>query len=354
MKCPLANLDGSADHFDVLLRQIDFFMNHWVWPVGLFLAAVASIGAANDQAAAFERLKRELKPIDLNETVASSDTEAYLKFYSLKFDEVNHSIGTIQSGTNHLAVQVFRPPEIRGTVVLSHGYYDHAGVLKHLIRHLLDSGFAIAVLDHVGHGLSTGVPAEVGNFKEYVDGLNLLLEFCQRELPGPLHLVGHSMGCAVLLDSLLTGEALPVTQIVLLAPLVRSNAWKVSKLGLKLAGTRLDSVPRKFRRNSSDKQFLEFHRRDPLQAQTVPMSWVAAHHKWHDRIQTEAKTSQKKITIIQGNKDSTVDWKHNLEFIRQRMPNAKVLMIEGGGHQLINETEKVRTEVLEKVLAGIT
>ena len=45
---------------------------------------------------------------------------------------------------------------------------------------------------------------------------------------------------------------------------------KALDLGLKLGGARLDSVPRKFTRNSSDKQFLAFHRRDPLQAQTVP------------------------------------------------------------------------------------
>jgi alpha-beta hydrolase superfamily lysophospholipase len=235
-----------------------------------------------------------------------------------------------------------------------HGYYDHAGVLKHLIHHLVDAGYVVATLDQVGHGLSTGAPAAIGDFDEYIDGLNQWVEFCHKELPGPLHLVGHSMGCAVVLDPLLTGKELPLEKIVLLAPLVKSVGWKTSGWGLKLAGGRLVSVPRTFRKNSSDKEFLAFYQLDPLQARTVPMSWVVAHRKWHDeRILKTSKISQRKIRLIQGTKDTTVDWKHNLKFLRKRIPNVEVLMIEGGGHQLMNETLTMRRKVFEMVLKGL-
>lgn len=52
---------------------------------------------------------------------------------------------------------------------------------------------------------------------------------------------------------------------------------------------------------------------------------------------------------------STVDWKYNMEFIKEKFPRAEIFMIEAGGHQRINETLPMRTEVIQIIadyLAG--
>ena len=111
-------------------------------------------------------------------------------------------------------------------------------------------------------------------------------------------------------------------------------------------GDMVDSLPRKFRNNSSDKGFVRFMKRDPLQEHRVPMAWVKAHRAWVDRIE-RASISQKPIRILQGTKDTTVSWQYNLEFLRVKFPNAEVLLIENGRHQLINESDELRNRTLK-------
>ena len=60
--------------------------------------------------------------------------------------------------------------------------------------------------DHPGHGLSSGARASIDDFSEYVSVLEDFLRIARVHLPGPYHLVAHSMGGAVTLDYLLTAD----------------------------------------------------------------------------------------------------------------------------------------------------
>ena len=53
------------------------------------------------------------------------------------------------------------------------------------------------------------------------------------------------------------------------------------------------------------------------------------------------------ITILQGARDETVSWKFNLDFLCDRFPEHVVRMFPEGQHQLLNESEPLRSEVLE-------
>ena len=46
------------------------------------------------------------------------------------------------------------PEEKENVFLISHGYYDHAGLYGHLIEHLLSRGWNVAIFDQIGHGLS--------------------------------------------------------------------------------------------------------------------------------------------------------------------------------------------------------
>jgi alpha-beta hydrolase superfamily lysophospholipase len=103
------------------------------------------------------------------------------------------------------------------------------------------------------------------------------------------------------------------------------------------------------RENSSDKEFLEFNRsRDFLHLQTVPLKWVEALHDWNDRI-TDLPACEAKIKVIQGTSDTTVDWKFNIEFIREKFSNAQITIIEGARHELFNESAEIRKQIFSKI-----
>ena len=83
----------------------------------------------------------------------------------------------------------------RALVVLVHGYGEHVGRYAHVVAALLAHGYAVAALDHRGHGASAGPRALVRRFDDFVDDLHLLIERAVAAHPAlPCFLLGHSMG----------------------------------------------------------------------------------------------------------------------------------------------------------------
>ena len=306
-------------------------------------------------------VKKVIKPLKFEKTARPPALEKYLEYYGLDIEHVGgtspglvgarfieHMFGSFKSGGTDIVAHVFRPPDSKGTVMLVHGYYDHAGIMSKLIRELVTKGYTVVIYDQPGHGLSGGARADIGNFSEYVVVLKDFVRLCRAELKGPFHLVAHSMGSGVAIDYLLNDKETPFEKVVLMAPLIRSAAWHVSGIGHAMAGSVVDSVPRVFRRNSSDKQFLKFMKRDPLQTRVVPMTWLKALRAWNADM-VKYKASDKPVRIIQGTKDTTVNWKHNVKLLKGKFTKADIVMVEKAGHQLMNESEELRHKTFEVI-----
>ena len=83
----------------------------------------------------------------------------------------------------------------RALIVLVHGAAEHSGRYQRFAEHFVQSGYATAALDHIGHGLSDGQRGFIRNFSEYVDTLDRFVNMLVEEFPGiPRVLLGHSMG----------------------------------------------------------------------------------------------------------------------------------------------------------------
>jgi len=246
-------------------------------------------------------------------------------------------------------VQTFRPPQPKGSVLVVHGYYDHAGVLSALIRMLVANNYAVMVYDQPGHGVSDGDRADIDTFARYATVLKVAVARVATDLPGPYHLVAHSLGCSAVLDYLVAEPTVPFAHVVFVAPLIRSAAWHASKLGNAIAGAVVDSLPRTFRRNSADRTFCASVKADPLQPRRVPLHWVRALKTWNERVAAFKPTSHR-VWVLQGTHDTTVDWKFNLPRLRALFPQGcTVSLWPGGGHQLLNEAEPMRSQVLRTI-----
>lgn len=82
----------------------------------------------------------------------------------------------------------------RATVVLVHGYAEHAGRYDAFARALVEEGVAVRALDLRGHGRSEGPRAQVEDFHHFVDDLTRFVEGLDEGAGGPRFLFGHSMG----------------------------------------------------------------------------------------------------------------------------------------------------------------
>ncbi|MDP9358950.1 MAG: lysophospholipase [Chloroflexota bacterium] len=85
--------------------------------------------------------------------------------------------------------------EAAAVVLLSHGYGEHLGRYAHVIEALVGRGYAVAGLDHRGHGESAGRRTGIRRFDDYVEDLHLLAGQVRERFPVlPRFMLGHSMG----------------------------------------------------------------------------------------------------------------------------------------------------------------
>lgn len=304
-----------------------------------------------------EQTPQLLEPLNLNRKFEPTvEIESYRRLYGLDALDCEHWQGFIEMPLFKLHVQVFQPrlksetEQIKGTVFLLHGYLEHSGIYQPIIRELLDQGFSVLTYDLPGHGLSNGSPASIQNFDHYQQVLEAVYRYVKHaaQLPAPWLGIGQSTGGAIWLHHLLDfaerRENPYVERVLLLSPLIRpaKSAWWHNSVGLGIIRRIKREVPRHFRRNNHNPEFLRFVRlKDPLQPRMMGMDWILAMSRWMQEM--EARPACRiPVWLAQGAQDQTVDWRYNIEFIRRKFRLQTLLMLEEGSHQLINERADIR------------
>ncbi|WP_117168697.1 alpha/beta hydrolase [Paraliobacillus sediminis] len=281
----------------------------------------------------------------------TSAMKVYQDYYGFNQSNVTFHFGKVAIDQIKVHVQIFKPEHSKGNVFLLHGYLSHIGYLKHIIQYLNKQQYTVISYDLQGHGLSTGKNASVHSFDDYGRTMEKLLTIIRKEIIGPIYLIGHSTGGAIIVDYILRHPDHHIDKAIMVAPLIRSNHWNLSKFGLytmKLFPF-IKHIKRNFRQNSADEKYLKAIKLDPLQSTNVPLEWVNALMNWNKKIQ-QYHSSKKFIYLIQGNRDKTVDWKYNVQFLQRKFHNIQIAQIDQGRHELFNEAEPIRRIVFEHIL----
>ena len=272
--------------------------------------------------------------------------EEYYAFYGLNFADAEATMGIVGVAGERIAVQTFRPANSHNGrwALVSHGYYDHAGLYGHLIQQLLRRGVGVLIFDHLGHGLSTGQPATIDRFQSYVDVLACIHALADDIIGcAPNHWIGQSMGGALLMEYEQQRQLCPRGEFILLAPLVRPYGWPLLRWYFALIKRWITARPRDMRSNMQP-QFNEFLAKDPFQADTLPVAWVQAMVDWFT--QFEAYPGSKvKAKIVQGYADKTVSYRHDLPVLSRRYQGASMLTIPNARHHLVNEVDAVQQQI---------
>lgn len=277
----------------------------------------------------------------------------YLSYYGLwPCDTTRLRIGTLDVGGYRVVVHRYSPESPRGAVLVLHGYFDHVGLYRHLIRFLLEEGYAVVTWDQPGHGLSSGELVAIDSFEEYQDVIDAVLDHMvvHESLPEWIGAVGQSTGCAALTEFILTHaeserwRRLP--RYVFLAPLLRPAHFRKARVLYRLFSPFRRTWKREFSLNSHDPEFIRFLRtEDPLQPRILSVRWVGALQRWIRRVETAEPVEGVPLMIIQGDEDHTVDWRHNLPGFRRLFPGCETLLVPGLRHQVVNESPEYRAKV---------
>ena len=86
----------------------------------------------------------------------------------------------------------------RAVVVVAHGIGEHSGRYAYVAQGMVERGYAVAALDHRGHGRSEGPRVQVDRFDDFVADLRTYFEAVRAAHPGlPVFVYGHSMGSLI-------------------------------------------------------------------------------------------------------------------------------------------------------------
>jgi len=110
---------------------------------------------------------------------------------------VKHTEGKLAGARNLSVYYQYWTPESapKALLLLVHGAGEHSERYRPLARYFTRHGYAIAALDHPGHGKSEGRYGHVERFDDFVSTLDIFQRKVTGDFPQlPQILLGHSMG----------------------------------------------------------------------------------------------------------------------------------------------------------------
>ena len=287
-----------------------------------------------------------LPPLVLGHRILSPVIKDYWQFYGLDLAtaDISQTIGLVDSDPYQICCNVFQPAQPVGTCFVVHGYFDHGGLYRHVIKHLLSMNLAVVMIDLPGHGLSSGARADIDDFFSYEQTWQAVLDACAA-LPRPWYAVGQSTGCSVIMLNIVKNPTNNLAKVVMFAPLVRPRKWLQTRLVQPLISLFKPVIPRYFSHNSQDTRFLAFVKNDdPLQSRELPASWLSAMGEWVQWFLSQQRIIAD-VLVLQGDADRTVDAKFNLKALTKRVSNISVCRYATVRHHMVNELPALRAQM---------
>lgn len=245
--------------------------------------------------------------------------------------------------------------EPRATVLIAHGYAEHAGRYDALAAALTGAGFAVAALDHRGHGASGGRRADIERFGLLVDDF---AAFARAEAPESARraVFGHSMGGAIALGYAArvgTELAALVVSSAFLRSAVPSPPWLepvarvLARIAPQLPVQRLDSadlsrLPDEVR--AYDEDPLVYRR--PVKARMALQLLAGGRAALASAATIDAPT-----LIVHGGADAVAHPDGSRALAAVMGDRAELKIYDGGYHELLNDRDRER--VLADVVAWL-
>ena len=282
-----------------------------------------------------------------------------------------------------LRMAVFKPRSggTRGTVCLVHGRTEFIEKYFETISDFLARGFAVATFDWRGQGLSQRLlPNQLGHVTSFEDYWNDLKSFHANVLlpdcPGPFYLVGHSMGGLVSLMAA-ARDRLMFDRVFVSAPMLAIDGMPFSSTGMarygrlmclfglgQRAATRND-VPQSrmpFENNPLTGDLVRFSRntdiiraRPEIETHAPTYGWAAAAFAAMAEVTGDAFPAEIRIPVLMlvAARDRVVS-SSAIEALGMRMRTGRHIVVPAAQHELFQESEPIRAQVLAAFDAFVT
>lgn len=264
------------------------------------------------------------------------------------------------TGMFHLFEQQWRPEgDVKGIVVIVHGYAEHSGRYNYVAEFLTRHGYAVYAFDLRGHGRSEGIRAFVRLFNEYlIDLKDFLIRVNEKEPGRPLFLLGHSMGGAIAVLYCLKEKPL-IHGLILSGPLLKISD-RISPLKrtlIAVIGTIFPKLPVVKKLNCSllshDREVVRRYDNDPLVYRGKLLAREGREINLAiNYIQRHMEDISLPLLILHGTGDRIVDVEGSRQlYVRAGSGDKTIKLYKDFYHEILNEPQ--RDTVLSNIVAWL-
>lgn len=241
-------------------------------------------------------------------------------------------------------------------IVVNHGLGEHAGRHSYFYS-LFSQYFNICIYDLRGHGESEGKRAFINPFNQFVDDLDEVINYLKSDYSMKKYILfGHSMGGLiaasymqnkvssefypekVFLSGPATGGAGLLGDILAMTPAKFLQSLKSVPASLSLAGL-ID-----ISKLSHDPRVYEAYINDPLCSLKVHTKLLLEILYAGRQVFSRPLRVKCDLFCALGSADVVVDHTRAKEYFKNIEKNCKLLVVDGGYHELHNEIEKYRDQ----------
>jgi len=268
----------------------------------------------------------------------------------------------------------------RGTIVFLNGRSEF--IEKHFETYadLSERGYHVATMDWRGQGLSGRMTSNP--HKDHQMSFDLrradlsafLKKVVKPKMPGPFHVMGHSLGAHMIFHHLRDQPGF-FEKAVCLAPMMgiaqvpfpewMMRAWENTMCGLGMGHfylpgqgnygpkrrslERADYLTSDLARYRDEEAAVDLN--PTLAMGGITFGWLRSARRSHARLESPgfAEAIQTPTLILCAGADRVVDNEDILQFAA-RMPNAHYECIEGARHEILKERDELRNQALGKIM----
>ncbi len=276
-----------------------------------------------------------------------------------------------------LRIAMWNLRSTKGTILLQSGRTEFIEKYYEVIQEFIDRGFAVALMDWRGQGLSDRTIknkrlGHIDSFNEYDKDIELVLEEVYKKLcPKPWIGFGHSMGGCLLATNLIKNES-PYSALILCSPMLSMKVKKwirflAKSIALLLPWLRpLPIFPpnwdeekgwlkESFEKNGLTDDEYRFNRsyklissHPKIGVKGISLGWVNEAIKRTEELKLLNWTNvSKPILLLSANKDSLINSDEN-ESLCASIKNITIQRINGK-HELLMESNKLREQTWNSI-----
>ena len=248
----------------------------------------------------------------------------------------------------------------KAAIVVVHGLGEHSGRYHHLRNALLPQGYAIYGYDQRGHGKSAGIRGHVDTFDDLILDLKKFIDLVKEKTAGKkLFLLGHSMGglvaatYAIRFPQGLTGVILsaPALKFALDVPKIKEAAGRLMSHIFPALTLENEIDPNLI---SHDHIEVERYKNDPLVHSKISTRFYVEFTRSMAWALDNAYRLELPSLMMNGTGDKIISYLGCEEFYKKILiEDKKLKLFPGLYHEMFNEVEKDRTEVLGEVSAWL-